>query len=107
MKKKDQRKEPVAKKRRVRSIPGALPTTQAEAMWSADVKSHGLHSPGARQCPKCRGLLMAQAIDLTTKNDIRCINCGWQPQWGTRVITESDEVRTIRRLTTKLCVTDL
>ncbi len=107
MKKKSSNKETMPKKRRMRSVPGALPTTEAEVMWIEDVASHGLDSAVARQCPKCRGLLMAQAADLSTKNDIRCINCGWQPQWGTRVVTESDELRSIRRLTAKLCSTGL
>ena len=31
----------------------------------------------------------------------------WQPQWGTRVVTESDELRSIRRLTAELCSTGL
>ena len=101
------REQSRTQKRRNRSVPGSLPPTQAEIMWSADVKSHGLDSAVARQCPKCQGLLMAQAVDLTTKNDIRCINCGWQPQWGTRVVTESDELRSIRRLTAELCSTGL
>ncbi len=101
------KKELKTKKRRNRSVPGSLPLTQAEVMWSADVESHGLDSPVARRCPKCQGLLMAQSVDLTIKNDIRCINCGWQPQWGTRVVTESDELRSIRRLTAELCSTGL
>ena len=107
MKKKSSSKQLESRKRRTRSTPGSLPMTEAQAVWSADVELHGLHSPVARQCPKCRGLLMAQAIDLTTKNDIRCINCGWQPQWGTRVVEESDEVRSIRRLTAEFCTTGL
>ncbi|GJL56297.1 MAG: hypothetical protein NPIRA02_34290 [Nitrospirales bacterium] len=107
MKKKSYVKTPKPRKRRTRSIPGSLPVTEAQTMWTADVKMHGIHSPAARRCPKCRGLLTAQVIDLTTKNDIRCINCGWQPQWGTRVITESDEVRSIRALTAQFCTTGL
>ncbi len=107
MKKKSSRKPSLPKRRRTRSVPGSLPITKAQEMWSADVKLYGLDSPVARQCPKCRGLLMAQAIDLTTKNDIRCINCGWQPQWGTRVVKESDELRSIRRLTAEFCTTGL
>ena len=107
MKKKPSGKPAIERKRRTRAKPGSLPFTEAQALWSADVEQHGLDSPVARQCPKCHGLLMAQAINLTTKNDIRCINCGWQPQWGTRVVTESDEVRSIRRLTAQFCTTGL
>lgn len=107
MKKKSLSKSSLPRKRRTRSIPGVLPVTEAQTTWTANVKLHGLQSPVARRCPKCRGLLTAQVVDLTTKNDIRCINCGWQPQWGTRVVTESDEVRSIRRLTAQFCTTDL
>ena len=107
MKKRSYRKTVEERKRRHRSTPGSLPVTEAQVMWSADVQLHGLDSPIARQCPKCQGLLTSQAVHLTTKNDIRCINCGWQPQWGTRVVTESDEVRSIRRLTAEFCTTGL
>ena len=107
MKRKAPNTQPGRKRRRTRSTPGSLPMTEAQASWSENVKQHGIHSTIARQCPKCTGLLMAQAIDLTTKNDIRCINCGWQPQWGTRVISESDEVRSIRRLTAEFCTSGI
>ncbi|MCA9471341.1 MAG: hypothetical protein MRJ96_06490 [Nitrospirales bacterium] len=107
MKRKVSKAQPARKQRRTRSTPGSLPVTESQTSWSENVKLHGIHSSVARRCPKCTGLLMAQVIDLTTENDIRCINCGWQPQWGTRVVSESDEVRSIRRLTAEFCTSGI
>ena len=53
-------------------------------------------------CPKCQGFIEIQMIGLLQPIELRCINCGWQPQWGTRIITESDEARDIRQLSTQL-----
>ncbi len=52
-----------------------------------------------RYCLKCRGWLDVQAVDPTKKVEMRCLNCGWQPQFGERIIKESEEARSIRRFT--------
>ncbi|RMH35991.1 MAG: hypothetical protein D6690_07325 [Nitrospirae bacterium] len=51
------------------------------------------------QCPKCHGLPSIIPQDSSQPLEIRCINCGWQPQWGTKIIVETEEARTMRRLT--------
>ncbi len=52
-----------------------------------------------KYCLKCRGWLDVQAVDPTQKVEMRCLNCGWQPQFGERIIKESEEARSIRRFT--------
>ena len=52
-----------------------------------------------RYCLKCQGWLEVQAVDTTQKVEMRCLNCGWQPQFGERFIKESEEARSIRRFT--------
>lgn len=52
-----------------------------------------------RYCLKCQGWLEVQAVDTTQKVEMRCLNCGGQPQFGGRIIKESEEARSIRRFT--------
>lgn len=59
------------------------------------------------ECPKCHGLLTVVLQESSQPIEIRCINCGWQPQWGMRIIDETEEARTIRRLTTQFSAQDL
>ena len=106
MKSKPSIKKHGTRKRRTASKPSAEPVTQAHLAWVSDVKENGLNSPSSRRCPKCQGFLLTQPIDLTPLNDIRCVNCGWQPQWGTRIVKENEEVRSIRRFTAQ-CVSDI
>ena len=53
-------------------------------------------------CMKCQGWMVVQEIDLSKKLEMRCLNCGWQPQYGERVIQETEEARSIRRFTAEL-----
>lgn len=53
-------------------------------------------------CMKCEGWMVAQEVDLSKKIEIRCLNCGWQPRYGERVIQETEESRSIRRFTAEL-----
>ncbi len=53
-------------------------------------------------CLKCQGWMVVQEIDLSKKLEMRCLNCGWQPQYGERVIQETEEARSIRRFTAEL-----
>ncbi|MDT7043049.1 hypothetical protein [Candidatus Nitronereus thalassa] len=53
-------------------------------------------------CLKCQGWIVVQEIDLSKKLEMRCLNCGWQPQYGQRVIQETEEARSIRRFTADL-----
>ena len=53
-------------------------------------------------CLKCQGWMVVQEIDLSKKLEMRCLNCGWQPQYGERVIQETEESRSIRRFTAEL-----
>ena len=54
------------------------------------------------RCPKCKGFLVVHHTDLSSVLEIRCVNCGWQPQWGTRTVGVSKEIHSIRNLTTKM-----
>ena len=65
------------------------------------VQQNGSKNGRSNHCPKCDGLVVCQPINSSNMMDIRCINCGWQPQWGTRIVTESAEVRSIRKLTSQ------
>ena len=53
-------------------------------------------------CLKCHGWIVVQVVDLSKKREMRCLNCGWQPQYGERTITETEEARSIRRFTAEL-----
>ena len=53
-------------------------------------------------CLKCQGWMIVQEIDFSKKIEMRCLNCGWQPQYGERVIQETEEARSIRRFTSEL-----
>ncbi len=53
-------------------------------------------------CMKCRGWMVVQEVDLSKKIEIRCLNCGWQPRYGERVVQETEESRSIRRFTAEL-----
>ena len=53
-------------------------------------------------CLKCQGWMIVQEIDFSQKIERRCLNCGWQPQYGERVIQETEEARSIRRFTSEL-----
>jgi len=55
-----------------------------------------------RHCLKCQGWMVFQMVDLSKKQEMRCLNCGWQPQYGERTIQETDEARSIRRFTAEL-----
>jgi hypothetical protein len=59
-------------------------------------------SGSVEHCLKCQGWIVVQEIDLSKKLEMRCLNCGWQPQYGQRVIQETEEARSIRRFTADL-----
>ena len=59
-------------------------------------------SGSIEHCLKCHGWIVVQEIDLSKKLEMRCLNCGWQPQYGERVIQETEEARSIRRFTAEL-----
>ena len=66
------------------------------------IPHNGSQNGRPNHCPKCSGLVVCQPLNAANLMDIRCINCGWQPQWGTRIVTESAEVRSIRKMTSQL-----
>lgn len=51
------------------------------------------------QCPKCQGRVYIEAGERLDSTVIRCLNCGWQPQYQTPLIHETEEAKTIRSLT--------
>ncbi len=59
-------------------------------------------SGSMEHCLKCHGWIVVTEIDLSKKLEMRCLNCGWQPQYGERVIQETEEARSIRRFTAEL-----
>lgn len=61
-------------------------------------------SPPNNECQKCRGLLVSLPGDLPRSIEQRCVNCGWQPKFGMRVVTESAEAKALRRRTAEFFV---
>ena len=59
--------------------------------------SHPIGS--ASQCPKCEGRLYCEPGEHLDSPAVRCLNCGWQPQYQMPDIQESEEAKTIRSLT--------
>lgn len=51
------------------------------------------------QCPKCQGLLFFESGETIRQTIVRCRNCGWQPQFKTPIIQETEESRMMRMLT--------
>ncbi|RMH06919.1 MAG: hypothetical protein D6704_06085 [Nitrospirae bacterium] len=43
-----------------------------------------------------------QPAELPRQFEMRCLNCGWQPQYGERTVTEPEEARAIRQFTAEL-----
>ena len=59
-----------------------------------------LATSGSRvHCLKCQGWIVIREVDCNKKLEMRCLNCGWQPQYGKRLIQETEEARSIRRFT--------
>lgn len=50
-------------------------------------------------CPKCQGYVRTEPGESLAQIVIRCINCGWQPQYQAPIIQETEEARTCRLLT--------
>ena len=53
------------------------------------------------QCPKCQGYVRTEAGESVGHIIIRCLNCGWQPQFQAPIIQETEEARMFRFLTTQ------
>ena len=51
------------------------------------------------QCPKCQGRVFIEAGETMSETVIRCLNCGWQPQYQAPNIRETEESRIMRTLT--------
>ncbi len=51
------------------------------------------------QCPKCQGLIFIEAGETMNQTIVRCLNCGWQPQYQAPIIKETEESRVMRTLT--------
>ena len=49
-------------------------------------------------CPKCKGRVRTEAGECLSQTVIRCLNCGWQPQYQAPIIRESEEARMWRAL---------
>ncbi|MEE8124314.1 MAG: hypothetical protein V3T42_00700 [Nitrospirales bacterium] len=47
-------------------------------------------------CPKCQGHVDIEAGESLDSTVVRCLNCGWQPQYQTPVIHETEEAKTSR-----------
>ena len=86
---------PIQRKRRRRAVPSSSKLHQASPV------SNGKNG-STPTCPKCKGFLVVNHTALSPLLEIRCINCGWQPQWGTRTIGISKEMRSIRNRTSQM-----
>lgn len=51
------------------------------------------------QCPKCNGLIFIDGGETLRQTIVRCLNCGWQPQYQAPMIKETEESRIMRTLT--------
>jgi len=58
------------------------------------------------QCPKCNGHVRIEPGESINQIIKRCLNCGWQPNYQTPIIHETEESRMLRFLTTQF-VSDL
>ena len=88
-----------SKPRRRRKRSPSMAKSSHQGLQQRVVQQNGHKNGQSNHCPKCEGLVVCQPLNASNLMDIRCINCGWQPQWGTRIVTESAEVRSIRELT--------
>jgi len=93
------------------SVNGSLGKARLKAKRSETQTPTRLHvspafaaaPPGSvEHCLKCQGWIVVQEIDLSKKLEMRCLNCGWQPQYGERMVRETEEARSIRRFTAEL-----
>jgi len=71
-----------------------------QSIQTSHLSTPSIH--GSARCLKCQGFLVIQPMPSSETGEIRCVNCGWQPQCGMRVMTESDEARAIRYKTAQL-----
>jgi len=58
-------------------------------------------------CRKCQGWIMVQVQDHSPTPEIRCINCGWRPQYHDRIQSETTASLLMREATTKLVQEDI
>jgi|GEM_PF-6156580 len=77
-----------------------IQTIQASPLSSLNIHGSGLGR--STRCLKCQGLLVVQPTASSETGEIKCVNCGWQPQCGMRVMTESEEARAVRHRTAQL-----
>ncbi len=89
------RKNSKISKRRVLATSSTLSISQATSSSSSQPSFRSMR----KQCLKCQGWIVSQSIDLSEKIETRCLNCGWQPRYGARIIKEPEEARAIRRFT--------
>lgn len=57
------------------------------------------------RCGKCAGWIIEDAPSEQGTREIKCLNCGWKPQYHARIIVESEEIRSIRQYTQRLFFT--
>ena len=91
-----------------------LSTLRAETQSAKSKTTHSRPTPISLQdvttirrqqrCPKCQGWVM---VHLDTTPELRCINCGWRPQYDSRTTTESETSRWFRQATRNLLQDDL
>ncbi len=53
------------------------------------------------QCPKCHGYVRTESGESLSQIIIRCLNCGWQPQFHAPIIQESEEAKMFRTLSSQ------
>ena len=88
--------EPYNGKRKKSNEPRSFKTTPAHASSPSD-NQPVVPPPSRVGCPKCQGLVARIPSDEYQRFELRCVNCGWQPQFGTRIIKETQESRVIRQ----------
>lgn len=90
-----------AKRKERRPSPARSPRSSPSSQSAASIPLSHRHS-SRRHCLKCDGWIVVQTIDLSKKVEMRCLNCGWQPQYGERIIKETEDAQAIRRFTARV-----
>ena len=97
---KSQQKRKIRKSSKIsNSLPRATSSTLSASPATTTSSPQPSFGSMRKQCLKCQGWVVCQSIDLSEKIETRCLNCGWQPRYGARIIKEPEDARAIRRFT--------
>jgi hypothetical protein len=91
-----------AEKRKKR-IRGKVKADQIRPLEGTETEKPVVRRQSPRpRCGKCAGWIIEDGANGPAAKEIKCLNCGWKPQYHDRIIVESEEIRSIRQYTHKL-----